>query len=177
MTNDSGLQQPNSQAPQHFAHSGYPYQDQPAPSLILSRSAPDHIPVHSGLVPTHITGMVNPVYPADHHNQSYIYHNIQSSEASRQTTAGIPHFLPVNPPHLYPSTHAPNTGGFSSTHVASSKAEQPPVSTQAPADCSGGKMVGSPAYMISGPLGSKDMKITLLHDDLSKHSSKERIRR
>ena len=31
--------------------------------------------------------------------------------------------------------------------------------------------------MISGPLGSKDMKITLLHDDLSKHSSKERIRR
>ena len=36
---------------------------------------------------------------------------------------------------------------------------------------------GSPAYMVSGTPGSKDMKITMLHDDLSKHSSKERIRR
>ena len=180
-TNGSGLPQPaNSQvvsnitALQHFVHSGNPYQDQPS-SLFLSRSGPDHIPIHGALGPAHLTSMANSVYPAEHCNQSYIYHNMPSAEPNRQRT--IPHFLPINPPPLYPSTHVPNTGGFSSTHVASSNAEQPAASTQASADCSGGKVVGSPAYMISGALGSKDMKITLLHDDLSKHSSKERIRR
>lgn len=35
----------------------------------------------------------------------------------------------------------------------------------------------SSSYMVSGMPGSKDMKITMLPDDLSKHSSKERIRR
>lgn len=181
-TNASGLLQPantqavsNIAALQHFVHSGNPYQDQPSSSLFLSRSAPDHIPIHGALGPAHLTSMVNSIYPAEHRNQSYIYHNMPSSEPNRQST--ITHFLPINPPPLYPSTHVPNTGGFSSTHVPSSKAEQPAASTQASADCSGGKVVGSPAYMISGALGSKDMKITLLHDDLSKHSSKERIRR
>lgn len=33
------------------------------------------------------------------------------------------------------------------------------------------------AYMVSGTPGSKDMLITMIPDDLSKHSSKERIRR
>ncbi|XP_031558511.1 uncharacterized protein LOC116294954 [Actinia tenebrosa] len=36
---------------------------------------------------------------------------------------------------------------------------------------------GTPAYMVSGAPGTKDMKITILPEDLSKHSSKERIRR
>ena len=37
--------------------------------------------------------------------------------------------------------------------------------------------LGSPAYMVSGTPGSKDMKITMIQDDLTKHSSKERLRR
>lgn len=36
---------------------------------------------------------------------------------------------------------------------------------------------GTPAYMVSGAPGTKDMKITILPEDISKHSSKERIRR
>ena len=182
VTNDIGLQQPSSQvvsnitAPQHFVHGANPNQDQPPSSLFLSRSAPDHIPVHGGLVPAHITSMVNSVYPPPEHcSQNYFYHNIQQSDPSRQGT--IPHFLPVNPPTLYPTTHVPNAGGYGSTLMEQSKDEHPPASTQASADGDSSKVIGSPAYMISGPLGSKDMKITLLNDDLSKHSSKERIRR
>ena len=181
-TNPSGLEQPPSSqgssnigALQHFVHSSNPHQDQQPTSLHLSRSAPDHFPVHGGLVPAHITNMVNSVFPAEHCNQGFLYHNIPSSDTNRQSI--VPHFLPINPPPLYPSTLSPNTTGINSTHNATSKADQSPASTQISADCSSGKMVGSPAYMISGPLGSKDMKITMLHDDLSKHSSKERIRR
>lgn len=181
--NHGGLHQPNSQvvssftAPQHFVHSVNPYQDHPPSSLFLSRSAPEHVPVHSGVVPGHVAGMVKHVYPREHCSQSYVYHQSQPSEPNRQSP--ISNFRPVNTPSLYPSTSSSNTGGLGSTHATSSKAdpEQHPASNKTSADCSGVKVVGSPAYMISGPLGSKDMKITLLHDDLSKHSSKERIRR
>ncbi|XP_068724415.1 uncharacterized protein [Montipora capricornis] len=182
-TNDSGLGQSahtqvtsNIAALQHFVHAGNSYQDQQPPSLFLSRSAPEHIPVHSGLVPAHITSMVNPVYPPDHPNQSYIYHN-QSVDPGKQNN--VPHFLPTNTPSHYPSIQCPTSAGLISTNdaVSTSKPEQSPASTQAPSESSSSKGVGSPAYMISGALGSKDMKITLLHEDLSKHSSKERIRR
>lgn len=37
--------------------------------------------------------------------------------------------------------------------------------------------VKNSSYMVSGAPGTKDMKITMLPEDLSKHSSKERIRR
>lgn len=177
--NDGGLQQhighvSNINAPQHFAHGGNLLQEQPPSSLFMPRSVPDHISSHGGLVSAHITGMVNPVY-SDHCNQGYVYHNIQSSDPSR--VGNFPqHFIPINPPPLCPNAHATNSGGFSAGHMAS-KAEIPAPSTQASPDCDSTKLVGTPAYMISGPLGSKDMKITLLRDDLSKHSSKERIRR
>lgn len=176
LTNDGSIQQHTGQvsnitAPQHFIHGGN-HQEQTPSSLFLSQSAPDHIPVHGGVVPAHITRVINPVC-SEHYNQGYVYHNIQSSEPSRQSTFPQ-HFIPINPPPVCPSAHVPNSGGFNTGHVAS-KGEHPAVSTQASHDCS--KLVGTPAYMISGPLGSKDMKITLLHDDLSKHSSKERIRR
>ena len=181
--NHVGLHQPNSQvvssftAPQHFVHSVNPYQDHPPSSLFLSRSAPEHVPVHSEVVPGHVAGVVKHVYPREHCSQSYVYHQSQPSEPNRQSP--ISNFRPVNTPSLYPSTSSSNTGGLGSTHATSSKAEpeQHPASNKTSADCSSVKVVGSPAYMISGPLGSKDMKITLLHDDLSKHSSKERIRR
>lgn len=179
LAKDGGLQQhtghvSNITAPQHFIHGGN-HQEQPPSSLFLSRSAPDHIPTHhGGLVSAHITSMANPVY-SEHCNQGYVYHNIQAADPSRQSTF-TQHFIPINPPPICPSAHVPNSGGFNAGHVAS-KVDHPTVSTQAPPDCDGSKLVGTPAYMISGPLGSKDMKITLLHDDLSKHSSKERIRR
>ncbi|XP_067057051.1 uncharacterized protein [Acropora muricata] len=184
-TNDSGLGQlPHTQvsssisALQHFVQGGYPCQDQQPPSLFLSRSAPDHIPVHSGLVPAHITSMVNAVYPPEHSNQSFIYHSTQSLESSKLNTA--PHFVPINSTSHHSSAHSSNSAGFGSGHDApsSSKAEQSPVSsTHTTTNSTSNKGVGSPAYMISGALGSKDMKITLLHEDMSKHSSKERIRR
>lgn len=179
LTNDGGLQQhnghvSNTTVPQHFAHGGNLLQEPPLPSLFIPRSAPDHISTHGGLVSTHITGTVNQDY-SEHCNQGYVYHNIQSSDPSR--VGNFPqHFIPSNPPPLCPNAHGTNSGGFSAGHMAS-KAEHPAASTQASPDCDGTKMVGTPAYMISGPLGSKDMKITLLRDDLSKHSSKERIRR
>lgn len=184
-TSDSGFGQlPHTQvsssisALQHFVQGGYPCQDQQPPSLFLSRSAPDHIPVHSGLVPAHITSMVNAVYPPEHSNQSFIYHSAQSLESSKLNTA--PHFVPVNSTSHHSSAQSSNSAGFGSGHDApsSSKAEQSPVSsTHTTTNSTSNKGVGSPAYMISGALGSKDMKITLLHEDMSKHSSKERIRR
>ena len=182
-TSDSGLGQPphtqvssSITALQQFVQGGYPYQDQQPPSLFLSRSAPDHIPVHSGLVPAHITSMVNAVYPPEHSNQSSIHHSAQSLEPSKLNTA--PHFVPMNSTS-HPS-HSSNSAGFGSGHDApsSTKAERSPVSsTHTTTNSTSHKGVGSPAYMISGALGSKDMKITLLHEDMSKHSSKERIRR
>ena len=173
LTNDGGHVS-NINVPQHFAHGGNLLQEPPPPSLFIPRSAPDHISTHGGLLSTHIPGMVNQVY-SEHCNQGNVYHNIQSSDPSR--FGNIPqHFIPINAPPLCPNAHGTNSGGFSSGSMAS-KAEHPAASAQASPDCDSTKMVGTPAYMISGPLGSKDMKITLLRDDLSKHSSKERIRR
>lgn len=113
------------------------------------------------------------MYP-EHYNQGYVYHNIPPSGQNRLSNIP-PHFIPINPPPLCPNTHVQNSGSL--TGQAVPKADHSVVTTQALPDNEGGKIVGSPAYMISGPLGSKDMKITLLQDDLSKHSSKERIRR
>ncbi|XP_022793388.1 uncharacterized protein LOC111332339 [Stylophora pistillata] len=165
-------QNSNTASPQNFLIGGNQIQNQPLSSLILQRSAPDHMPTQEDHVSVHVPpNAVNTVYP-EHYNHTY-YH-IQATDQNRPNTIP-PHFVAINPPPLHPNTRVQNPGGL--TSQAAPKADLSVVTTQASPDGEGGKIVGSPAYMISGQLGSKDMKITLLHDDLSKHSSKERIRR
>ena len=176
MTSSYGIHQAHNHisniSTQRLLHTGI-HQDQALLGQIQPRQA-DYIPGQAAVVPGQNSGMANQIYPG-HFNQGHVFHNVSSSDPYRPNTMPQ-HFIPVNPPPLYPSTLMPNPASFRASNIAASKTDPLP-STQEPPLESSGKTVGSPAYMISGELGSKDMKITLLSDDLSKHSSKERVRR
>ncbi|XP_032220030.2 uncharacterized protein LOC5519324 [Nematostella vectensis] len=97
----------------------------------------------------------------------------QLNQAMHPYSSGMSSSIPCRPVLRHPFASSVAGG-----KILERRGNPPPVADNLHS-YSAGKMqsVGTPAYIVSGTPGSKDMKITLVEDDLTKHSSKERIRR
>ena len=159
---------------------------EPLPPIRQAYRPPEHViiqgPPFSGPHPI-------PAYGNQHraHSTEVVQHHHSVAGQSGLYQANAHHYLGIGPtPSHYnpPFSYCPGNSYSNQTPVkpAPVKAATHTTSTiynsLSPLSHLGKPSTfGSPAYMVSGTPGTKGMKITLLHDDLSKHSSKERIRR
>lgn len=151
----------------------------------------EHIPwgVPQEHLPGHVTQNIVPGLPGGiygdhgmghHMDQMYHGHNNLPGFYQHNYPPSASNQLPFRPVSQYPTSNTSYDGKTQEKTLSTPDAIQT-TSTASMASSLPTQVrlntFGTPAYMVTGAPGTKDMKITILPDDLSKHSSKERIRR